>query len=176
MFYNIATQEWLGFKRVGWSSINVCHQCYARLNSFFDDPRMSTMENLPRRSPENFAEVCTSLVDDHGKTSHWIEIRKFHKFLGYNIAQKPVAAKPTIKLNCWSRLKYQSQCLHAGVIPEILGWNPSMLRWCSLHTVNLGIMLWAGAGCIDILMSKAHFQSHARRTPQPNPLKPKRVP
>ena len=48
-----------------------------------------------------------------------------------------------------------------------------MLRWCSLHTVNLGIMLWAGAGRLDLLMSKAHFQSHTRQTPKPKPLNPK---
>ena len=72
-----------------------------------------------------------------------------------------------------SQTRSQSQCLLQGVIPEILGWRPTMLRWCSLHTVNLGIMLWAGAGCLDLLMSKAHFQSHTRQTPKPKPLNPK---
>ena len=148
----------------------MCHHCHARLDSFFDDPRMSTMENMPRRTPENFAEVCTSLVDDDGRTSRWIEIRKCYITLILMIYVRGISALSAIKLKyLLVQARSQSQCLHAGVIPEILGWRPTMLRWCSLHTVNLGIMLWAGAGCIDLLMSKAHLISKAK----PQSLNPK---
>lgn len=29
-----------------------------------------------------------------------------------------------------------------------------MLRWCSLHCLNLGVDLWAGAGAIEMLLSQ----------------------
>ena len=38
---------------------------------------MDAMESIPRRSPANFSEVCTTLVDGDGRTSYWIEVRMF---------------------------------------------------------------------------------------------------
>ena len=42
-----------------------------------------------------------------------------------------------------------------GYATEIHGFNSHMIRWCSLHTFNLGAMVWASAGALDTLVTKA---------------------
>ena len=38
---------------------------------------------------------------------------------------------------------------------DVVGFHPHMIRWCSLHTVNLGPLIWTAAGAMVILMEKA---------------------
>ena len=42
-----------------------------------------------------------------------------------------------------------------GYATEVHGFHAHMIRWCSLHTFNLGAMVWASAGAFDILVTKA---------------------
>ena len=42
----------------------------------------------------------------------------------------------------------------AGHMIHILGFHPDQLRWCSLHSLNLGPLLWAGAAAFEMLMQR----------------------
>ena len=44
-----------------------------------------------------------------------------------------------------------------GYLLDLPGFSPRFLRWCSLHTLNLGAMVWIGAGALEMLMAKARF-------------------
>ena len=47
-----------------------------------------------------------------------------------------------------------------GYLLDLPGFSPRFLRWCSLHTVNLGAMVWIGAGALEMLMTKARFEAY----------------
>ena len=37
----------------------------------------------------------------------------------------------------------------------IMGFESSMLRWCSLHSLNLGPIIWACGGAFELLLQEA---------------------
>ena len=60
-------QEWFGFVKVGWSSNQLCHHCKISLKHMFDDPKPSSMADIPHRDLSNFEQVCTKMTDDCGE-------------------------------------------------------------------------------------------------------------
>ena len=42
-----------------------------------------------------------------------------------------------------------------GWLLHLMGFNVGMIRWCSLHTLNLGPLIWACGGALELLMEKA---------------------
>ena len=42
-----------------------------------------------------------------------------------------------------------------GVLLHLVGVSILMLRWCSLHTLNLGPLIWTGAAVLQHLCEKA---------------------
>ena len=51
-------------------------------------------------------------------------------------------------------MKDIGQCFILGFILDLYGFKGSMLKWCSLHTLNLGPMVWSCAGAIEMLLAK----------------------
>lgn len=46
-------------------------------------------------------------------------------------------------------------CVHVllGHLCNVIGFSHRMLRWCSLHCLNLGVDLWAGASAFEMLLA-----------------------
>ena len=60
-----------------------------------------------------------------------------------------------MNLNIWYKCKGVGCFGDLGYATEVHGFHAHMIRWCSLHTFNLGAMVWAAAGAFDILVTKA---------------------
>ena len=54
-------QEWFGFVN------QLCHHCKISLKHMFDDPKPSSMADIPHRDLSNFEQVCTKMTDDCGE-------------------------------------------------------------------------------------------------------------
>ena len=38
----------------------------------------------------------------------------------------------------------------AGHVVNLFGFHVTMIRWCSLHTLNLGPMVWSAGGALEL--------------------------
>ena len=62
-----------------------------------------------------------------------------------------------------------------GWVIEILGFNHHMIRWCSLHTLNLGPVIWSLAACFIIGMlhvPRLDYIEHPEKKPEPQNTEP----
>ena len=38
---------------------------------------------------------------------------------------------------------------------RMMGFDNCMMRWCSLHSLNLGPLVWACGACLELLLQQA---------------------
>ena len=45
--------------------------------------------------------------------------------------------------------------LSRGHMLSLIGFHVCMLRWCSLHQLNLGPLVWSCGACLELLLKEA---------------------
>ena len=125
-------QEWLNL-RCGWSATALCHHCFAEKETFFQSP--SVLEQQPRRSLESFRQQCAAHANQCSFLPGYF---KNHILVG--------------NLYVWVSCVFGGS---SGFILDLQGFAPTMLRWCSLHSINLGVLIFACGGCFELLLREA---------------------
>ena len=129
----------------GWNSAWLCHHCMAHDTTYLTFPCRLALDQ--RRTLTSFEQLCKKNQD--GDRCNWaICLSLIYKL---------------IKTYMWLFLcMYNFQtCLHVcaptGSLLCVRGFDQNMVKWCSLHTVNLGISCWACASAIfELLKHQDH--------------------
>ena len=119
-------QEWLGL-RTGWSSVELCHCCRSTNKAYLVVP--SILHALPRRDLDEIKQHCLK----PGLQSRLVACANRFVLAGVDLC------------NLLSSLK-------SGPLFDIANLCPHTLRWCSMHVLNLGVVLWSLGGLFKLLL------------------------
>ena len=117
---------------VGWSSHHVCHHCFATTSSYACVP--SPM--LPRRDAANFAsEACRS-----------------GDCIMANLSSIVWGGPSLMGTSCSTILIFQ------GPLLRMRNFDHNQIRWCAMHTLNLGMVAFMAGSTLRILTNEHHWE------------------
>ena len=100
----------------------------------------SVVPQSPRRDLQNFLSMARRPNDPGTCFQFMLLLFRLQNFL---------------KTKCIDSICYTDfLATSSGNLSKVIGFHHGMLRWCSLHILNLGIDLWAGASCMEMLLEQ----------------------
>ena len=128
-FNHSSTEEWFDLT-AWWRCTQICHACTLTKWNFIRVP--NPLKNVPRRDYDNFMQHATQ----PGEKSSWAEI---------GVALNLSNWTPWLTSNMWTLF------FTWGVLTKLNFFDPMQIKFCSMHSLNLGVSTWMAAGALIVL-------------------------
>ena len=124
----------------GWNSAWICHHCMAHDNTYLTFPCRMPLEK--RRTLSDFEQLCK--VGQHGDRCNRASLKHACFFVALDTS--------SVMYVCMHMYMVLPYVLRAGSLLRVRGFDHNMVKWCTLHTINLGIASWAcGSAIFELL-------------------------
>ena len=132
----------------GWNSAWICHHCMAHDNTYLTFPCRLPLER--RRTLSDFEQLCKA--NQHGERCNRASLKHACVFFCGTCIMIMHALYIHIRYMLADHILTHVYVLRAGSLLRVRGFDHNMVKWCSLHTINLGIASWAcGSAIFELL-------------------------